>query len=72
MQYPLPMNKPARTPKQDAAAMIAALPEDASMAEIFYRLYVLEHIREGLADIEAGRTVPHEEVVADLRKWLGE
>jgi predicted transcriptional regulator len=42
------------------------------MAEIFYRLYVLEHIREGLADIEAGRTVPHEEVVADLRKWLGE
>jgi predicted transcriptional regulator len=66
------MNKPTRTPKQDAAAMIAAMPDDASIEEIFYRLYVLEHIRAGAADIEAGRTVPHEEVVADLRKWLDE
>ena len=27
------MNKPARTPKQEAAAMIASLPDDASMEE---------------------------------------
>lgn len=50
------MNRLARTPKQEAAAMIAALPDDASIEEIFYRLYVLEHIRAGVADLEAGRT----------------
>ena len=64
------MNKPARTPKQDAAATIAALPEDASMEEIFYRLYVLEHIRAGVAELEAGEGIPHEEVRAEFAKWL--
>lgn len=59
-----------QTAKQQAAALINALPDDVSMEEIHYRLYVLERIRAGLADIEAGRVVPHEEVEADLAKWL--
>ena len=50
--------------------MIAALPDDASMEEIVYRLHVIQRIREGLEDIEAGRTVSHEEVEAELAKWL--
>jgi predicted transcriptional regulator len=56
--------------KQDAVAMINALPDDVSIEEIHYRLYVLERIRAGLADVEAGRVVSHEEVEADLAKWL--
>lgn len=52
--------------------MIAALPDDASIAEIFYRLHVLEHIRAGVADLEAGRTHTQEEVEADLERWLRE
>jgi predicted transcriptional regulator len=56
--------------KQDALAAIGALPDDVSIKEIQYRLYVLERIREGLSDIEAGRVVSHEEVEADLEKWL--
>jgi predicted transcriptional regulator len=31
-----------------------------------YELYVKQKIEEGLADIEAGRTVSHEEVKAEL------
>jgi len=64
------MNHLARTPKQDAAAMIAALPDDASIEEIFYRLYVLEHVRAGIAELEAGEGIPHEEVEAEFAKWL--
>lgn len=30
----------------------------------------LEMIREGLADIEAGRTIPHEEVVAMVNRLV--
>lgn len=70
--YPLPMNKPLPSAKEEALAAIASLPEAATFAEIEYRLYVLRAIREGLEDIEAGRTVPHEQVVADLAKWLGD
>ncbi len=29
----------------------------------------LQQIEEGLADIEAGRTIPHEQVVAWLKSW---
>ncbi len=29
-------------------------------------LYVKQKIEEGLADIEAGRTAPHEEIKAEL------
>lgn len=58
-----------QTAKQDAAALINALPDDVSMEDIQYRLYVLEKIRAGLADIDAGRDVSHEEAVARLAKW---
>lgn len=58
-----------QTAKHDAVAMIRALPDDASLEEIQYRLYVLEKVRAGLADIDAGREVSHEEAVARLAKW---
>jgi predicted transcriptional regulator len=64
------MNKPTPTPKEAALAAISALPDKASFEEIACRLHVLEAIREGEEDIAAGRSFPHEEVVADLEKWL--
>jgi len=38
--------------------------EQALEAYLAYEREVREKIKEGLADIEAGRTVPHEEVAA--------
>ncbi len=36
-----------------------------------YHLYVIQAVDRGLADIQAGRTIPHEKVEAELRqKWL--
>lgn len=63
------MNKPVRTAKQEALSAISALPDDASFEEIVDRLHVLQRIREGLEDVEAGRTVSHEEAVDRLAKW---
>ena len=56
--------------KQDAVAMINALPDDVGIEEIQYRLCVLEHIRAGLRELEAGRGIPHEEVEAEFAEWL--
>ena len=51
--------------KEAARQIIGHLPKQATWDEIMYELYVKQKIEEGLADIEAARTVPHEEV----RPW---
>ncbi|WP_293367396.1 hypothetical protein [Nevskia sp.] len=55
------------TPKQQAQALIAGLPEDASWQELAYRLEVRADIEQGLADVAAGRTTS----IADLRREFG-
>ena len=52
--------------KDAARQIIERLPEQATWDDIMYELYVKQKIEEGLADIEAGRTIPHEQVKADL------
>lgn len=52
--------------KEAARQLIDHLPDQASWDDIMYELYVKQKIEESLADIEAGRTVPHEQVKAEL------
>lgn len=54
------------TPKQAAKQLLDHLPDQASWDDIMYELYVKEKIETGLADIKAGRTIPHEQVKAEL------
>ncbi len=58
------------TAKQDVAAMLSQLPDDVTLEDIQYHLYVLQKVRHGLEAAERGETVPHEEVVASLKEWL--
>jgi len=47
------------------------LPDDCSLDEVLYNLYVLQTVDRGLADAEAGRTISHEQVAEELRqKWV--
>ncbi len=49
---------------------IADLPDPVDVEEVMYRLYLLEKIEAGEADIRAGRTLSHEELAERLiRKW---
>jgi len=54
------------TAKDAARDLIERLPDDATWDDIYYRLYVRQSIEAGLADVAAGRVIPHEEVVARL------
>ncbi|GAB7025372.1 hypothetical protein [Geotalea toluenoxydans] len=46
------------------------LPEQVDTEEVMYRLYLLEKIEAGEADIAEGRVLSHEEAVQRLtRKW---
>ena len=50
--------------------ILEKLPEDASLEDIQYHIYVRLKIEQGLADVAAGRVVSHEEVQRRLSKWL--
>ena len=55
---------------KDVKEMIEHLPEDASIEDIQYHLYVLEKIRRGQADIRDGRSLSSDEARERLSKWL--
>ena len=59
----------ARTDKQDAIELIEQLPEDAPMDEIVYRLRVLDNIRRGMQDVDAGCGVLSEELAREIEHW---
>jgi predicted transcriptional regulator len=54
------------TPKEAAKQIIEHLPDHASWDDIMYQLYVRREIEKGLADIEAGRTTPMEDVIKEF------
>ena len=49
--------------------VLDGVPEDASLEDVIYELYVLSRIEQGLADIEAARTVSHEDVRKEHEEW---
>jgi predicted transcriptional regulator len=58
------------TAKEQVQQILERLPEDASLEDIQYHIYVRQKIEQGLEDVEAGRVVSHEEVQRRLAKWL--
>lgn len=59
------------TAKDTVRAPLDRLPDDCSLDEVQYHLYVVQAVARGEADEQAGRVIPHEQVAAELRrKWL--
>lgn len=58
--------------KQEVASLLERLPEDCTLEEIQYHLYVLEKVRRGLARADADGVVEQEEAEARLSRWLTE
>ena len=60
------------TAKREAQRVLDNLPEDATLEQIQYHLYVLQKVEEGQRAIDEGRVIPHEDVVRRMGKWLGD
>lgn len=59
------------TAKDTVRALLDRLPDDCSLDEVQYHLYVVQAVARGEADEQAGRVIPHEQVTAELRrKWM--
>ncbi len=48
--------------KEEVEIILKHLPEDSTLEDMQYGLYVLEKIKRGLADADAGRTLTQKEV----------
>lgn len=57
--------------KEAVRDLLDRLPDDCTLEDVLYHLYVLQAIDRGLADAEAGRTITQEQVAAEMRrKWV--
>ncbi len=66
------MSATAVTPKQEVAELLNKLPDNSTLEDIQYHLYVLEKIKRGQTDIANGKGVTQQQARERLEKWLKE
>lgn len=58
-----------QTAKQAAIKAVQRLPDDASMDDIMYCIYVIQKIRRGQKAVEEGKVISHEEFKKKFEQW---
>ncbi len=59
------------TTKERVRDLLDRLPDDCSVDDVQYHLYVIQAVERGLKDVDAGRTISHADVAKALReKWV--
>jgi hypothetical protein len=58
------------TAKEEVLHILESLPEDASLEDIQYHIYVRQKIDHGLNDVETGHTLSEEDFDQQMAKWL--
>ncbi len=57
--------------KEDIIKLIQELPDDATLEDIQYHLFVKQKLLRAEQQIKEGKTIPHEEVMEKARKkWF--
>jgi predicted transcriptional regulator len=56
--------------KQAVRDVLRQLPEDCTLEDVQYQLYLRQKLEKSRAAAAEGRVVPHEEVKQRLSKWL--
>ncbi len=64
-----PSRTSAKSDKQEAIELIERLPDHISLETIISELLFKAKVNRGLAQIERGETVSHEEVEEEMTKW---
>jgi predicted transcriptional regulator len=59
-----------QTAKQEVSNLLNRLPDDCTLEDVQYHLYVLQKIERGLKDAKEGRVYTQEEVEKMMSKWL--
>ena len=59
------------TAKEEVRRILDSLPDDASLEDIQYRIYVRQAIAAGLRDVDRGQVVTQDEVEQRMARWTG-
>jgi hypothetical protein len=58
--------------KDTVRELLDRLPDDCTLDDVLYHVYVAQQAEEGMRAARDGRVIPHEQVMRELRrKWLG-
>lgn len=55
--------------KQEAIQLLSTLPENVSIDEMMYRLYVLDNIRNAETEEKQGKIISLKKVKQEIEKW---
>jgi len=58
--------------KDDVKQIIDNLPDDCSLEDIQYTLYIQKKIQQGHDDLDKGNFISHEEMENRMSKWLNQ
>ncbi|MBF0106886.1 MAG: hypothetical protein HQM16_16360 [Deltaproteobacteria bacterium] len=61
-----------QTAIDEVKKLLDELPEDATLEDIQYHIYVIKKIRRGLKDVEDGKILDDETINKRMSQWLGE
>lgn len=61
-----------KTAKEEVRELLAQLPEDASLEDIQYHIYVRQKVQKGLDAVRDGKVIPREEIEKRMARWLGQ
>lgn len=56
--------------KQEVIELIQSLPDDSTLEDIQYHLYVRQKVLRGLRDVDDGRFETQEDVEKRMEQWL--
>jgi predicted transcriptional regulator len=59
------------TVKEDIRHLLDQLPDDVSLEQIQYHIYVKQKVERSLAAADRGEILSQDEVEARMAKWLG-
>ena len=59
-----------KTGKEEVLELLERLPEDASLEDIQYHIYVRQKIQKGLDAAREGKVIAQEEVETRMARWL--
>lgn len=59
-----------KTAKQEVLELLEHLPEDASLEDIQYHIYVRQKVRKGLEAARDGKVIPQGEIEKRMARWL--
>ena len=61
-----------KSAKEEVRSLLDKLPDEASLEDIQYPLYVRLKVLKGLDALENGKVITHEEAVKRMSRWLEE